>query len=129
MGYTDSELSILVVDNDEMRKINREYRHVDASTDVLSFPMGEGEFSDVEPELLGDVVISAPMAAAMAEEHGCPLSSVLDLLLVHGILHLVDFDHERSDEEAARMVRKTLELLAEMGHAQESFDWYHPPIA
>jgi probable rRNA maturation factor len=128
LGYTDSELSILVVDDEEMRNINRQYRQVDASTDVLSFPMGEGEFGDVEPDLLGDVVISAPTAAAMSEEHGCPLTSVLDLLLIHGILHLLDYDHEKSDTEASRMIGKTLQLLAELGHAEESFDWYHSPI-
>ncbi|MCU0573278.1 MAG: rRNA maturation RNase YbeY [Syntrophobacteraceae bacterium] len=124
LGYTDSELSILVVDDEEMRRINREYRDVDASTDVLSFPMHEGEFGDVAPELLGDVVISAPMAAFMAGEHGCPLSSVLDLLLVHGVLHLGGYDHERSPGEATRMLNKTVELLAELGHPAESFSWY-----
>lgn len=127
MGYTEGELSVLVVDDDEMRRINREYRHVDASTDVLSFPMGEGEFGEVEPNLLGDVVISAPTAAAMAEEQGCSLTAVMDLLLVHGVLHLVDYDHERSDDEAHRMVQKTIDLLAELGHSRESFDWYHSP--
>lgn len=124
LGYTDSELSILVVDDEEMRRINREYRDVDASTDVLSFPMHEGEFGDVAPELLGDVVISAPMAASMAEEHGCPLSSVLDLLLVHGILHLGGYDHEGSRREAARMLAETVELLGELGHPAESFSWF-----
>lgn len=110
-----------------MRRINREYRNVDAPTDVLSFPMGEGEFGEIEPNLLGDVVISAPTASAMAEEQGCSLTAVLDLLLVHGILHLVDYDHERSDEEARRMFQKTLDLLAELGHPRESFLWYHTP--
>jgi probable rRNA maturation factor len=79
----------------------------------------------VAPELLGDVVISAPTAAAMAEEQGCPLSRVLDLLLVHGILHLLDYDHERDDEAAESMFRKTLELLATLGHSRECFTWYH----
>jgi probable rRNA maturation factor len=125
LGFTDSELSILVVDDEEMRRINREYRSVDAPTDVLSFPMHEGEFGDVAPELLGDVVISAPTAAAMAEEKGCPLSSVLDLLLVHGILHLLDYDHERSQAAAESMFEKTIELLALLGHSRESFTWYH----
>jgi probable rRNA maturation factor len=125
LGYTESELSILVVDDEEMREINRDYRDVDTSTDVLSFPMHEGEFGDVAPELLGDVVISAPMAAAMAEEQGCPPSQVMDLLLVHGILHLAGYDHERSEDDAARMFRKTVEILRDLGHPPESFGWYH----
>jgi probable rRNA maturation factor len=125
LGYTESELSILVVDDDEMRRINGEYRGVDAPTDVLSFPMHEGEFGEVAPELLGDVVISAPTAAAMAEEQGCPLSSILDLLLVHGILHLLDYDHEKSEEAAESMFAKTIEILTLLGHSRESFTWYH----
>lgn len=125
MGYTESELSILVVDDEEMRRINREYRDVDAPTDVLAFPMHEGEFGDVAPELLGDVVISAPTAAAMAQEHGCPLAAVLDLLLVHGTLHLVGYDHRGNAGETAKMFQKTLQLLEDLGHSAESFDWYH----
>lgn len=117
-----------MVDDEEMRHINREYRDVDASTDVLAFPMHEGEFGDVAPELLGDVVISAPTAASMAGEHRCPLSSVLDLLLVHGVLHLGGYDHERSAGEATRMLSKTMDLLTQLGHSAESFSWYFEDV-
>ena len=125
LGYTDDvELSIVLVDDEEMTDLNREYRGVDSTTDVLSFSQAEGEFGDVCPELLGDVVISAPTAQAMSELHGCPLASVLDLLLVHGTLHLTGYDHERGEEEAQGMKEETLRILSGLGHSRSDFDWY-----
>lgn len=124
LGFTDAELSIVIVDDEEMALLNGQYRHVAAPTDVLAFPLLEGEFGDVLPEVLGDVVISAPTAQVMSRDHGCPLSGILDLLLVHGILHLVGYDHERNADEALRMERKSLEILRSLGHDRESFAWY-----
>ena len=124
MGYTDSELSVVLVDDEEMTRLNGEFRHVDSTTDVLSFSMQEGEFGDVCPELLGDVVISAPTAHAMSELSHCPLASVLDLLLVHGVLHLIGYDHEQGEEEAKRMKEETIRVLAHLGHSETDFNWY-----
>ena len=125
LGYTDDvELSIVLVDDEEMARLNREYRGVDSTTDVLSFSMSEGEFGDVCPELLGDVVISAPTARAMSDLHGCPLTAVLDLLVAHGILHLTGYDHEPGEEEAQRMKEKTLQILSDLGHSRTNFEWY-----
>jgi probable rRNA maturation factor len=124
LGYTEVELSILIVDDEEMARLNLEYREVDSTTDVLSFPMWEGEFGDVCDEMLGDIVISAPTAQAMSEQHHSTLDRVMDLLLVHGVLHLVGLDHEAGEEEARRMQEKTLELLGLLGHSAKSFDWY-----
>jgi probable rRNA maturation factor len=127
LGYTDVELSILIVDDQEMAGMNLQYRRIDSTTDVLSFPMWEGDFGDVCMDLLGDVVISAPTAQRMAVEHRIPLSAVLDLLLVHGILHLVGYDHERGEEAAREMEDRSMDLLHLLGHAKESFDWYLKP--
>lgn len=124
MGYTESELSILIVDDDEMAELNREYRQISHTTDVLSFPMLEGEFGEIAPEMLGDVVISAETADAIAREAGATLESVLDLLLIHGILHLLGYDHEAGETEAREMKRQTEELLAKLGHAAEEFSWF-----
>lgn len=124
LGYTEVELSIVVVDDEEMAEMNREYRQIDSTTDVLSFPMWEGEFGDVCAEMLGDVVISAPKALVMSEEHHCTLGDVLDLLLVHGILHLAGYDHEEGEEEARSMEEKTLTLLKKLGHPEGRFNWY-----
>lgn len=124
MGYTESELSILVVDDDEMAELNREYRQISHTTDVLSFPMLEGEFGEIAPEMLGDVVISAQTADAIAREAGATLESVLDLLLIHGILHLLGYDHETGEAEAREMKRLTEESLAKLGHSAEEFSWF-----
>lgn len=107
-----------------MAVLNRQYRQVNGTTDVLSFPLREGEFGDIGPELLGDVVISAPTAQVMSQDHRCPLPAILDLLLVHGILHLVGYDHEAGPGEALRMEEKSLELLKMLGHVEEGFEWY-----
>ena len=124
LEYTDVELSLLFVDDEEMADFNLRFRGIEGPTDVLSFPMWEGDFADVCTDMLGDVVISAPTADLMSREHGVPLAAVLDLLLVHGILHLVGYDHETGEDEARLMEEKTLELLAMMGHAPESMAWY-----
>jgi probable rRNA maturation factor len=124
LGFTDAELSVVIVDDEEMERLNGEYRNVHSSTDVLSFPMNEGEFGDICPELLGDVVISAPTALLMSEQNHCPFEAVVDLLLVHGILHLTGYDHEKGPDESRRMKEKSLELLMQFGHPADSFDWY-----
>ena len=124
MGYTESELSILMVDDLEMARLNRQYRRIDHTTDVLSFPMLEGEFGEIAPEMLGDVVISAQTARAISEETGAAIESVLDLLLVHGILHLLGLDHEAGPVEAKEMKLKTKELLTVLGHCGEEFEWF-----
>jgi len=124
LGYTESELSLLIVDDGEMARLNQQYRQIGYTTDVLSFPMIEGEFSDIAPEMLGDVVISVETAKAMSDETGAALESVLDLLLVHGILHLLGLDHEVGPVEAREMKLKTEELLAMLGHCGEEFEWF-----
>ena len=124
LGSTDGELSILIVDDEEMARLNLQYRQVDATTDVLAFPMLEGEFGDILPELLGDIVISATTARSMSRRYQCSLSAVMDVLLVHGLLHLLGYDHERNEQEARRMESKSMELLETLGHSRESLDWY-----
>ncbi len=123
LGCTDAELSIVVVDDEEMRHLNEQYRNVAQTTDVLSFPMREGEFPEIAAELLGDIVISAPTAAETARRQGCPLQVVLDLLLVHGILHLLGYDHD-TPQRASRMDDKTLALMKRLGHTDSDIGWY-----
>lgn len=107
----DGELSILFVDDPGIQELNREYRHKDAPTNVLSFPMREGDFPEVSPELLGDVVISADTAAAEAEKAGICLDRHLAWLLTHGILHLFGFDHETSQQAADEMETRTAQMM------------------
>lgn len=113
MGYPDSELSVAIVGDRSIRRLNRLYLGRDNSTNVISFAMQEGAFIDVNPQILGDVVISAATCAVEAEEGGISFEHRLYFLLLHGILHLVGFDHERSGEaEARRMEAKEREIYA-----------------
>jgi len=113
LGYPDSELSVAIVGDRSIRRLNREYLGRDKSTNVISFAMQEGQFAGVNPQLLGDVVISAATCAREADEGGVTFSHRLHFLLLHGILHLVGYDHERSGEtEARRMEKKEREMVA-----------------
>ncbi len=112
-GCPDGELSILIVDDAEIRVINRDYLQRDKATNVISFAMQEGEGSGIQPDLLGDIVISAETAARDAAEAGLPFESELFFLLLHGILHLLGYDHERGTEEDARLMEaRELEVFA-----------------
>lgn len=113
LGYPGSELSVVVTGDLGIRRVNREYLGKDRPTNVISFAMGEGEFGGVNPDVLGDVIISADTAAREAEEAGIPFWSRLCFLLLHGILHITGYDHERSgEEEAGRMEEKEREIFA-----------------
>jgi rRNA maturation RNase YbeY len=121
LGLSRRELSLAIVDDAEMRTLNRDYRKRDRPTDVLAFALDESDAAlgtaPVPHAPLGDVVISIETAARQARESRCGLAARLDTLLIHGILHLVGYDHERSPAEArrmagrARMVRAALPRL------------------
>ncbi len=111
MASEEKELSVTIVDDEEMADLNREYRNRDKTTNVLSFSMQEGDFPSVTPDLLGDVVISAETAQKEAEELSVTLDERMTQLLVHGILHLFGYDHEQGEEEALRMEEKSLTLV------------------
>jgi rRNA maturation RNase YbeY len=110
----DAELSVLLVDDAEMRRLNAGYRGVDKPTDVLAFALREGAGSPLHSELLGDVVISLDTAARQAASRGVPVADEVRLLLTHGLLHLVGYDHERSRAEARRMFRKQRSLVEKL---------------
>ncbi len=106
-------MSVLIVDDPAIREVNRDYLNRDWPTNVISFAMQEGEGAGIQPTLLGDIIISADTAARDAEEAGQSFESELYFLLLHGILHLLGFDHERgTEEEAAAMEAKEREIFA-----------------
>ncbi len=107
----EGELSILFVDDHHIQALNREYRHKNRPTNVLSFSMREGDFAQITPELLGDVVISVDTAAAEAEKADIPLGEHITWLLIHGILHLFGHDHEQSRHQADEMETRTKQLM------------------
>jgi len=111
MGFVKAELSLLLVDDEPMRRLNARYRSIDRPTDVLAFAMSEGPFSEMNPHLLGDVVISTETALAQARKASRRVNAELDALLVHGILHLIGYDHERSRADARLMREKERRLL------------------
>ncbi len=104
MGCPDSEVSILIVDDARIQELNRDYLQRDKPTNVISFSMLEGEEVSLHPQLLGDVVISADTAARDASEAGSPFENELYFLLLHGILHLLGYDHERGTQEEAELM-------------------------
>ena len=113
LGCPEAELSVTIVGDRSIRVLNRDYLGRDKATNVISFAMQEGEFGALNPQLLGDVVISADTAAREADEAGEPFLNRLAFLLMHGILHITGYDHERSGEaEAARMEEREREIFA-----------------
>jgi probable rRNA maturation factor len=111
----DAELSILLVDDAEIAKLNREYLGRRGPTNVIAFPMREGGFPEIMPQLIGDVVISIDTAAREALEADLSFETRFMQLLVHGILHLLGYDHEKPDADAEAMERKSEALLEKLG--------------
>ena len=109
VGEASAELSILFVGDQRMRALNRRYRGKDRTTDVLAFAMREAPHASAG--LLGDVVIAVPTAVRQAKQGQRSLDEELTVLLVHGILHLCGYDHERSEEEARRMHRRERKIF------------------
>jgi probable rRNA maturation factor len=116
VGEAEAELSLALIGNAEMQKLNRRYRRKDYPTDVLSFPM-EGR-PPAGHRLLGDVVISVEKARQQAKERGRTRDQEMVTLLIHGIVHLLGYDHERSAKDARVMKRlenKIYRRLCEQG--------------
>lgn len=119
------EVSVLIVDDEEIRKINREHRDIDKATDVLSFPMAEfenGELisdeGDYDPEseelMLGDIIISAETAKRQAHEYGHSFEREIAFLTAHSCFHLLGYDHMEEEEEKI-MLGKQENILRQMG--------------
>ena len=113
MGSPDGELSVLLLDDPEIADLNMQYLNRQGATNVIAFPMTEGEFGDINPDLLGDVVISMDTAAREAEAIKTTFENRFKELLIHGILHLFGYDHE-TDEADAREMEDKSEALLEM---------------
>ena len=119
-GFSDlAEVVVTFVDGAEIKKLNNEFRNIDKSTDVLSFPLGEGGEYDLNPETgaqsLGDVVISVEHAVAQSEEYGHSFERELSYLTVHSMLHLLGFDHVNGGDEAALMRKTEEEVMTVLG--------------
>ena len=107
----DGELSIVIVDDPEMAKLNEKFLDRPGPTNVIAFSMREGPFGEVNPNLLGDVIVSVETAAREAKDADISIELRFDQLLIHGTLHLFGFDHEKTPEQAKAMRVKEKELL------------------
>ena len=119
-GFGDSaEISVTFVDDEKIHELNKQYRNMDKSTDVLSFPMGEnGEYDvnlDTGAKVLGDIIISIEHAYAQAEKYGHTLQREIGFLTVHSLLHLLGYDHENGGLEAVKMREKEESVLTRVG--------------
>ena len=112
LGLKDAELSLLLVDDRRMRRLNYKYRGIDRTTDVLSFP--QQELPATFNFMLGDVVINLQATKRQAPEHGLSFNEELRWLLVHGVLHLIGYDHEKSKYAERKMRAMERELLAHL---------------
>lgn len=111
----DTSLAIVITGDDQLQALNRQFLGIDAPTDVLSFPAGENELDpDTGEVYLGDVLISYPRAWAQAEAGGHPVKEELRLLVVHGVLHLLGYDHARPEEKTAMWAAQA-EILGRLG--------------
>ncbi len=114
LGLSEPEISILLLDDAQITELNQHYLGRNYSTDVLSFPMSGGPYSDINPQLLGDVVISVETALRQAHARDGSLQEEIARLLIHGILHLLGCDHERTAAERIKMRRLEKKLLQQL---------------
>lgn len=116
----DVEVSCVLVDDERIHEINREYRHIDRSTDVISFAMEDNDQFYVEgmPRTLGDIFISVDHAKKQAEEYGHSLRREMCFLFTHGILHLLGYDH-MTDEQEKEMFDLQDEILGALSIERE----------
>ena len=116
-----AEVSVTLVNDETIREMNGKFRNIDASTDVLSFPLGENGVYDVNPEtgakMLGDIVISVEHALSQADLYGHGIEREVAFLTVHSMLHLLGYDHEQGGLQKTIMREKEEKVLDALGLA------------
>ena len=121
-----AEVNVTFVDEDEIKMLNTEFRNIENSTDVLSFPLGENGIYDENPEngakMLGDVVISVDHAVKQADAYGHSLQREIAFLTVHSMLHLLGYDHVNGGLEEMRMCEKQELVLLKLGLSRDGDD-------
>ena len=114
-----AEINVTIVNDNEIRELNREFRDIDKSTDVLSFPLGQDGVYDYNPEndtlMLGDIVISVDHAFSQADLYGHGIEREIAFLTVHSMLHLLGYDHVNNEQEEKEMFTRQEEILKTMG--------------
>ena len=108
------EFNVIIVDNEYIHKLNKEYRNIDRETDVITFALEDDKTFNPEERVLGDVYISIDKAISQSEEYGHSLRREISFLAVHGLLHLLGYDHMEKEDELV-MFKLQEEILDEMG--------------
>ena len=111
LDSADSEVSILIVDDEEIAEINHQYLDRNWPTNVIAFSMREGDFGEINPHVLGDIIISVDTALRDARQGGLSFEDEFVYLIIHGLLHLLGYDHETSEEDAKIMQEKEKEIF------------------
>lgn len=124
-GIDDTaEVSVTLVDNEGIRQLNKEHRDIDRETDVLSFPLGDDDGYEIDPDndaiMLGDIVISLEKAAQQAQEYGHSYRREVAFLITHSLFHLVGYDHVNSEEEEKEMFGKQEKVLEKLGITRDA---------
>ncbi len=105
------EISVLFVDDDEIAEINRQFLNRKGPTNVIAFAMREGDFGEINPHVLGDIIISVDTALKDALHGGLSFEDEIAYLIIHGLLHLLGYEHEKSEEDAKIMQDKEKEIF------------------
>ncbi|MFH0924839.1 MAG: rRNA maturation RNase YbeY [bacterium] len=107
LGCPDEvEVSIVFVNDKRIRQLNRLYRGINRPTDVLAYSMQEGEGKGINPYILGDIVVSVETTMRQADEYGHSFEKELDVLMIHGLLHLLGYDHEKEGDAVKMQVEE-----------------------
>ena len=111
LDSAESEVSVLIVDDEEIAEINHQYLDRNWPTNVIAFSMREGDFGEINPHVLGDIIISVDTALRDARQGGLSFEDEFVYLIIHGLLHLLGYDHETSEEDAKIMQEKEKEIF------------------
>ena len=117
LDYADKEISIVFTDDESIKILNQQYLGKNKTTNVISFSLREGKYGDINPQILGDVVISLDTAQKDALKSNLTFEEEVDFLLIHGILHLLGYNHENtSRDETIKMKQKEKELFNKINY-------------
>ena len=118
----DKEISLSFVDDEYIKQLNKQYLGKDQATNVLSFSLQEGEYGDINPQILGDIIVSVETAQRDALYGKLNIAREIDFLLIHGILHLLGYNHENTTKkESNKMQQKEKELFNKINCLNKAF--------
>jgi probable rRNA maturation factor len=119
LDCADKELSLCFVDDEIIKQLNKQYLGKDKTTNVLSFSLREDEYGDINPQILGDIVISVETAKKDALESGLSIAQEIDFLIIHGLLHLLGYNHENTITKEINKMRQKEKYLFNIIHGDD----------